>query len=350
MTEPLPLAESASPATWRVAFGTRQGTILGEPTRWTRLELNLRVASACDAALTCSGHDIALGLADELVSDMWVWLGDQLAFRGRITAVDDTLTTDDHSVALKATDYRGVLARRVLLEGDQINFVQVPQAEIAWKLIDQTQLHSGGGLGITRGLIPQSQPRDRQYTPGQGVGELLDNLSEVIGGFDYAVDPLLRLNVYYPARGAEVPAVLEYGASVARMERRSSSAEFANVVRVAGAEGTTPKVSTAAGIATDPHGRWELNVSEPDLKLQSTVNDRAARFLADRQSRPDVYDLTLTRGAWPTLGLRPGDWATLRAACCRLDLLERVRITEVAIDADPDGGETVKLAAVRDPA
>jgi hypothetical protein len=350
LTAPSPLLALPDVPRYRVAFGTRQGVILGEPTQWRGLGLNFRLAEPADATLTCNGKDIALGLADELISDMWVYLNNSLVFRGRITGMDDTLTEDNHDVALRATDYRGLLSRRVVWPGDQLVFTQTPQAEIAWKLISQNMARPGGGPTLTRGLIPQSVPRDRKYTVGQTVGELLDNLAEVDNGFDYEVDPLLRLNVYYPYRGTDVPVVLEYGGTVATLERRSSSAEFANVVRVAGATGTTPKVATAANIATDPHGRWELNISEPDLKVQATVNSRAARFLADRQSRPDTYNIGLAPGAWADLDIGPGDWVTLRAQCCRMDLTERVRITEVAVDVDEDGAANVKLAAVRDPA
>jgi hypothetical protein len=335
-----------------VGFGTKAGTILGEATEWQSLQVNLRLSDACDVSLSCSGQALESGLITELVTDMWLWLGDDLVFRGRVTGIDDSIGDDGHEVTMRATDYRGLLDRRILVDGDTLVFTQVAQADIAWYLVNQAQLNVSGGMGIVRGIAPAGRLRDREFEPGQTVGELLDNLSDVIDGFDYEVDPLMRFNVFYPRRGVSTGLALDYGGTISAVERKTSTADFANYVRQTGADGTTPAKAYTPELAagTAPEGRWELSVSDPDLKLQGTVNNRAARILADKQRRPDQYDLTVVAGQWQNLRLEPGDWATLKVQSTRLNLNERVRVLEIAHDIGMDGEYTTKLATVRDPA
>jgi hypothetical protein len=340
------------PPRWRVGFGTRTGAILGEATQWSALQVNLRLSDACDASLSCPGESLPVGLVAELVTDMWCWLGDKLMFRGRVTGIDDSISDDGHGVAIRATDYRGLLDRRILIAGDRVKFTQWPQAEIAWFLIDQAQQNTSGNMGITRGIAPTGRLRDREFEPGQSVGELLDNLSDVIDGFDYDVDPNLRFNVYYPHRGRETGLALDLGGTVSAIDRKTSSADFANYVWQSGAAKVTAPDAAytpelAAGTALE--GRWDVAVSDPDLKLQATVNARSERILADRQRRPDQYSVSVVAGQWEALSLAPGDWATLVVESARLNLRERVRVLEVAFDAGPDGESQAQLAAVRDP-
>jgi hypothetical protein len=341
------VAASVAVTGWRVGFGV--GGVEGEATDWHGLQVNLRVADACDASITLDGHAITALALVELATDLWVWLNDELLFRGRIVGVDDSMDGERHTTTVRATDYRGLLARRVLLEGDQLVFSQRAQAEIVWTLVNATQTRPGGNLGITRGVIPQTQPRDRQFEAGAVTGEVIDSLSQVINGFDWQVDELRRLNIYYPRRGSDAGVTLEYGAAVTQLDRTSGSGDYANVVRVIGAEGTAARTVAAATIATDPRGRWESSTADPDLLLQSTVNDRASRFLADRADMRETYTAQLVPGFFRRSVIGPGDVATLVVRSGRLQIADKVRVTEVAVDADESGNDTTKLALVCEP-
>ena len=329
---------------WRVAFMTG-GRVEGEAREWRDLSISLRVDDACDAALTIAGRSMDAALVTELATDLLVYRGTQLMFRGRITTAEDQLDTERHSVAIKATDYRGLLDRRMVWDSDPVSFTQVPQAEIAWALINQSQSRPGGDLGITRGNIPQDRPRDRLFEAGQVVGGLIDGLSELIDGFDWEVTPELAFNVWHPWRGTTKATVLDYGGTVATLDRRSASGDFANVVRAVGAEGTAPVTVVADGASSDQRGLWETSVGDPDLLLQSTVADRAAGLLAERGTTRDVYTVELVPQCYGELVTpEPGDSYTLVVRSGRLDIQTTVRVTEVAFDATEDGDEIVKLA------
>jgi hypothetical protein len=83
------------------------------------------------------------------------------------------------------------------------------------------------------------QLRDRVYDPGKSVGELIQELSEVIGGFDWdVVSPSLDslvLRIHYPAKGGVKAVILSWGdALLAKVSRSWSSARTGNAVRVTG--------------------------------------------------------------------------------------------------------------------
>lgn len=65
------------------------------------------------------------------------------------------------------------------------NYLGVDAGEIAWNLIDLTQGRENGELFIRRGDIEATMLRDRGYEYGN-IGELITNLTEVIGGFDFS--------------------------------------------------------------------------------------------------------------------------------------------------------------------
>lgn len=339
--------------TWRVALGPgRAGTIEGEPTEWTDLSVTLPLMDAAEAKLTIDGRSAATEYVRELATDMWVWWDTTLLFRGRIVAADDSLDRDTHRIDLAAVDYRGLLDRRVLIEPDTVSFTNIAQATIAWNLIAAAQAKPGGNLGITAGWVPAGQTVVYAFEYGTSIAEAIGKLSETTNGFDWAVGPDLVFNAWNPLRGANTGVILDYGGSVDEVGRTSAASGFANVVRLAGASNTTtPVTSSTPGLGADTRGRWELAVNESDLALQAQVNARAPRLLADRDSPPNSYRLRLAPGAYVTTEVRlsPGDWATLIVRSGRLDVNERVRVTEVAIDATEDGDDTVNLAVVADP-
>jgi len=347
-THPEPPLWQAGVPHWHLAFSTPAGVFTGEPVEWHQLQVNLRLADTNDVSVTIPGLTVEAGLVTELATDLWVWLDDVLLFRGRITSAEDSIDRDgDYQVAIRATDYRGVLARRFLVSGFTLTYTNVAQAEIAWGLIADAQARSGGNLGITRGTVPAGQPRTETFAYDQNVTEAIDSIAKVSAGFDWEIDANLRFNAYSPTRGHDTVIPLDYGGTVAEFSRRSGSGSFANAVRVTGGTGTVAASRTEAGIASDPRGRWDASASESDRVVQSSVNLRADKLLADLMMQPDTYDLVLAAGAWSGLGLWLGDCGQMIVHHGRLQLDQQVRITEVGFQANEDGGYTATIGAIR---
>lgn len=92
---------------------------------------------------------------------------------------------------------------------EAVTFSAVDQSQIMWALIDAAEDH-----GIIEGDLPASVNRDRTYLPGKEVGAAVLEMSEVIGGPDFELEPvagegtdtLARFNTYHPRQGSDKSA------------------------------------------------------------------------------------------------------------------------------------------------
>jgi hypothetical protein len=332
-------------ATWVIAYGPwTRDTPIGEVPVWGSCDLLFPLDAAASCSLGGVPSAAAVGIL-EGQTDVWVYRNDALVFRGRVVAGNDVLEGRDE-VAFQVLDYRGLLAARIART--DLTFTAVPQADLAWGLVQHTQGQPGGDLGVTRQVDPPAgRERDRFYDAGQTIGEALDNLGRVQDGFDWDVSPHRVFRVHYPRRGRALTEPLVLGASLARLERLVDMAGFANAVRVSGGEGTVGTVAVAADVATDPRGLWEAQVGLPSVVEQATVDERAARMLADRSMLRPSYRATFTPGRLVEVPT-PGDTADLAVRAGRIDEAGRVRIMEVAVDVGPDRSEVVTAALVWD--
>jgi len=258
-------------------------------------------------------------------------------FRGRVVQLADTVTADVHTLACDVVDYRGLLSRRLLVEGDQLAWSTPNLAAIAWGLVNLTQNKTGGYLGITQGTwtpdTPASPPSVRNYTAGQQIGQALDDLASV--AFDYQIDPQLRMNLWAPSHRPVSPFVADYGGTVLGFTRTATHSTWANVIRESGDASQTVGVNLET---TAPEGRWEQQIGNPDVVLQTTV---AARAAADQQH-------WLARRASLNMDLRPGVVHSFADLACgsqiqvalqsgRLNVTGTYTVQQVRINLDDTG-------------
>ncbi|WP_226361849.1 hypothetical protein [Pseudonocardia sp. ICBG1142] len=163
-----------------------------------------------EASFTIDGRDPSCRDIVELSTDLYVYrrqradLRGSLLYRGRIGKSSDVLDADGHSVTVPSVDYRCLLRRRLLMHGARQRWDNTDQAHIAWDLIQQAQQRTGGDMGIRAGHVATGVRRDRSYELGSSIGEKIQELSEVINGFDWDItatdtDSLgLQLDVWHP--------------------------------------------------------------------------------------------------------------------------------------------------------
>ncbi|HSS11141.1 MAG TPA: tail fiber protein [Acidimicrobiales bacterium] len=283
-------------------------------------------------------------LIEELATDVICGRNGVALFRGRVGASSDTLSANAATSTFAAVDYRGLLGRRILWSGQRRSFRGRDQADIAWDLITDTQALPGGNLGIIRGYAAATgRLRDRDYDAGKNLGETIDQLGQVIDGFDWDVDALRRFNLYYPRRGRLTGLVLSYGRDITDLRRSLNPGEYANAVRFNGAEGTQA-VELAVTAFHPEIGRWDAQRSDVNLLLQSTIDQRAAFELEAASDFVPAFSVAMPAGRWDPGELWVGDTARLVVKQPRLDVDVTRRIVGVDIDIDDDGGETVRLS------
>jgi hypothetical protein len=304
------------------------------------------------------GTTQAAGL-NELITDLWInWNGAPL-FRGRIGGTSDTADANGMVSSFGAADYRAILQRRILYEGNTISYLSQDQSAIAWGLVSTTQGMNGGDLGIVRGIGQTTGVvRDRSdYQYGDSIGQALDNLSQVIDGFDYdfepnAVDASLAFNVYYPARGVDKGSVLDYGGRVTDFTRQVDPATYGNAVRATGGEvsdsnGNNPKqiasvFAISPTVDTDPTGRWDLQFSEQSITVPDTLRAKAVATLRAGLIVQPSWQVTLGPGTWggPVDDFWLGDQVILTASIGRLNVVESLRVVEIGLSLSEDDVDT----------
>lgn len=300
----------------------------------------------CSVAL----EDEVAGLVTPFVTDLLVARDGTDLHRGRLAEPLISGGTDDLRMGLNSTDYRGMLDKWGVVPAAGVTATAVDQALIAWNLIDAYQTRTGGARGITRGIGQTSgQLRDRTFEPGAPIGSLIADMGRVINGFDWEIGPDLAFDMWHHSaggRGSADVAVLEYGSLIKSFQR--SRRDFSNAWTTYGDdETTTPRVSTAADVGTDPRGRWENSRSFTDISVQSTLNDRGDYLLENGNGRRS-WTLEMVLGAWggPT-ELWLGDTFTLAIDVPGLAVDSLCRVIELSVSlGDSDEDERVSLGVV----
>lgn len=272
--------------------------------------------------------------------------------RMRVGQTGHTFSEDAVQLAVTGLAYRSILARRILYSDATLTYTATDQAEIAWALINYTQGKTGGALGISKawsGTSPTGVPRDRTYEVGDSIGQRIQELSEVIDGFDWDIVPTSASGLQFQVwaqRGTDRGVVLQHGGLMATATREVNPTDYANAIRFAGGGDTPPSPDEleAADLANMPQGRWDASLGDDGLTTQDALDDRAQWQLGQSQNVTPVWTVTLKRGAWDGPDhIWLGDWVRVVASAEGLDTDVQLRVYEVDITLDGAGGETVQI-------
>jgi hypothetical protein len=344
---------------WQLVIGPASGGHELALTEASARRYTARLNDNSELSFSIDGRHEQSAAIEELSTDIHLLFSDStgttILDRCRVGQTRDDVGETEHRVEVTCLDYRAVLARRRLYSDATLTYTAVDQAEIAWSMINYTQGKAGGNLGISKGWVgtsPTGQPRDRTYEAGDSIGERIQELSEVIDGYDWDITPTsasaLRLDVWSPERGSDRGVVLIHGGLAAQVQREVNPSDYANALRYTGASdpATTPDESEATDLAQPdvfPQGRWDAAFGDDGL-TQDGLDDRAAWQLAQSQVVTPVYTVRLTRGSWDGPDhIWLGDTVRLVVRSGRLAVDAALRVHEVEIALDGDGGENITL-------
>lgn len=348
---------------WQFVIGPASGGHQLALTEAKSRQLVARLTSPSEASFTINGRRSQAGAIAELATDLHVLYSPPdgptlILYRGRIAPTSDDLDDKSHTVQVSSLDYRDLLNRRLLYAASTLSWTATDQAEIAWQLLQQTQTLPGGNLGISKGIgNPSGVVRDRAYAAGDSIGQRIQELSELVDGFDWDLTPAspsaLSLDLW-ASRGADRGVVLEYGGLVTAVKREVRPSDYANAIRVTGDQASggtppTPQERTATDIATRAEGRWDNALTAPGITDTTALSQRADWLLADAQVVQPSYTLTLRRGAWQGPGhIWLGDTVRVVIKSGRLAVTGvPLRVQEIDIQIPEEGIETVQVTVGR---
>lgn len=340
---------------YTVAIGT--GEPRQEITDYGSVTIDSNLDSGCELSFDLRGNSTAAQYVDELAADAFLYVNGNLAHRYRIVNVGQTWDTEGNDLlSIQAVCYKRLLDSRIIL-GTAPEYVNTPQDEIIWGLIQNAQAQVGGDLGITYPQPggPDAINRTRtEYALGDNIGAKLKDLTEVEDGMWFEVNGALQLvQARWDGLGSNlVPARL--GSTVRAMSRESGASEFANAVFVDGDDASTvPEVREAAGLASDPRGRWDATESFSSVSRQSTLADHADGLLQQALTPPATWSMTMEPTRFLTdAGYNIGEEITIvvppTTAAPVTPLLPTVQaqVMSVQLGIDAAGATSVVITAV----
>lgn len=218
----------------------------------------------------------------------------------------------------------------------------------AWELIQTFQGRTGGDYGITRGLIPSTDPvQGAVYDQVTEIKQAIETLSEGSPGFDFTINASRAFDVYYPQRGNDNGLVFEHGVNVMLLtlpEEAGPGAIVTDATVVGSGANLTASASSASARST--YGRREAYITDGSQGNATTLASQAASAVALHSAPlviPEIkVDLTHPTTPWGSFWL--GDTVRVRADLEQyLTIDDAYRVVAINVELDDEDDETVTL-------
>jgi hypothetical protein len=328
------------------------------------------------------GHSASAALINELSTEIVAVRWDELngvdvpMFRGVIDHSQDTIDGASHIVSVTAHDYLAMLGRRIIGQtstqitgSDGLVDVLLSWGSSASVSVGNVALTPGSNLPVVRfNANPDGTQRAYSTTNYTRTWNASTNVLTAISdlalstGFDFDVQPLAgaasadRLRTFQPQQGIGRPnKTLEYGSTVAAVQRQVDSADYANYSYVQG-QGTWADTFNTDARGTVV-GLWQSTFNAADVAAQGTCAQQAGGQLNLHGLLVPTYTLTLMPGVWYisqggtyntySAFLNMGDVAPLRIMSGRLAVNTTVRVVGITYDMGDHGAEDVSLVVGR---
>lgn len=229
------------------------------------------------------------------------------------------------------------------------SFTSTDAGQIAWTLINESQLMTYGSFGITQGTITTSQNRTRLYEFAN-IRDALIQLSEVENGIDFEFTPSKVFNVYYPSMGVERTEIeLIYPGNIKNLSITTDATQLMNYIV---ARGQGLGAGQLYDIRQDTNSQATFGLKQTVLDFSDVPDITTLQELADEQLRLykdplEILQLTLDGNIEPYVG---SYWLGDRVMVTiegykRYDHIVRrlYRIDEIDISIDDFDNESVEL-------
>lgn len=349
---------------YTLAVGPWDGSPTQEIGLFGQVTIDSSFDSGCQITFDVPSDSPTAYALGELDTDVWLYAGNgvdpvEVQHRFRVIGVDEAW--DENGVGradVTAVCYKRLTVGRHFLTAGRVDHVTQGVLLLDW-IVDELQAPTGGDLGITAPSILSSHYRDREWELGDSIGKLAHDLTGVIDGPWWEIDGELVV-VYKDEQGVSYfpthRTPLTLGGSATTMKRRSSADRFANVAIVTGdAESTVPVIEEAAGLASDPRGRWE-RVIGTTIERQDTLNERALAEVDEALHPITQWEASIDPARYLTdAGYQIGDFVPLVKPPSSVRTVGvtgeqvLVQIMNSTLTLDADGLATVNVTAMEVP-
>lgn len=300
------------------------------------LQFGYSLNRGTQAMLVLSMEDVKLSAETKAIRQSWLRVERRddpsdasspyrLVWYGNLYSAKASGGPDTAQMTLMYEDLASLLGSRYTAKGYQV-LVATDQSDILWEAIDDTQSETYGDLGIVRGSYPVSHNRTAaKDLQSRSILDVLTSYSEINYGIDWEITPtpyssdIGIFNTFYKGdsyqyhKGEALTTILRYKVgthgtlynnNVVAYEITEDGEKFANRVAVYGAATTATQLTgTSEDVVSQSNYKlFEKHVSEPDVSVQSTLEDKSALYLNDFVQIPKDIKFTMM----PLLGPRFG--------------------------------------------
>jgi hypothetical protein len=287
----------------RWALCDSQGRLLAPIDQFEQDGLQLGLNDIRTGTVTVSIEDPVVPLVTSMATRLKAWLNGSIILNAPVFLPSHDCSTGGQpgTLAISATDNLRLATAFTRAFAEQLG---VDQSEIMALLVeagDATAVEKAAGVlghGIIRGSLAASVLRDRTYYDLTNIWEALLNMSQVIDGPDFELEPLDRddgvfaqLNTYYPKQGTDLSdsVALEYGVGASNASGfgwQPSGEQLCNRFICAG---ETPEESptTPAWLSENLesqrlYGIYEGNEVDTEVSEVQTLKEKADNVVATR--------------------------------------------------------------------
>lgn len=254
--------------------------------------------------------------------------------------------TDTGQIRLACEGWGSMLYHRLI--DDDKQYSDEEQFDIAWDLINFTQNKTAGDIGITRG--PQADSGNvrtvkYRYWERRVIGEVIDELAAMNGGFDFDISPAKVFNMYFPRKGSLLTTTFELDTNVSNIYQLRSAREVASEIHgIGGGEGK----ATCIAVVFDPGAQSTYKLRQTahdfgDIKHYNTMVAKTERYLNLHKESTIQPQLGLVVSP-PTIGsFGIGDRAPVVANAGFFSINQTFRIIAYEVHLDSTGVEVVTV-------
>lgn len=333
-------------ANYKIVSKDSDGTALGEFERFADLQFGKRLNNygQCSFKVPVTDSKIA-SLISLRRYTVEVYRGSDLVWTGeQATRVGDLTDKGDNWVTIYCYDWFEQLGSRYT--DAEVVFTGIDAGEIAWALIDTTQVQANGDFGITAGTIEATQDRDRIYND-KNIAEAIIELSNVIGGFDFEINHSKVFNISNRLgvdRSGTV--ILEYGINVKSVSITEDFSKVINRALVLGNNGVPADALRVTREDLDSQGLYKLREAisnEMTVSETKTLEDKGDAILRKYTLPLVKLTLSLVRKTPTILDFALGDTIRLIIKSGIYDIDRQFRVFEWSNTVNADNTESLSL-------
>lgn len=235
-------------------------------------------------------------------------------------------------------------------------YAAADQCFIARDLVTYAQAQAGGDMGVVVGAETSGVLRDRTYWhyERKNIGEAVEQLAAVQGGFDFNIDVSYvagvitkTLQVQYPRRGRATATVFELGSNIEGLDQEIDATRQANIIDGLGAgEGDDMLITTVSDLSlAPPYPLLEDVVTYKDVSVATTLQLASLAQLVARSTPVERLPTLLAHAGPDTVigSFITGDTIAVRGTAGFLSVNEQMRITNYEVNVDQNGREAVAI-------